>query len=306
MISALGFGPVIGFSSAAVATLSVALLAIAHEGVLSNTTLIIGLAMAVMFILFQALPAWWLGFLPCLARLDETSRWRVQSVDKKAPTLSFYPIGRLLVHAAAIAIGLTSLVTGISALRYGSFGAAVEHLTAKVLPVISKLVESRPELFADFDIHAITALVVKTTPAVMAAWCLLTFVANLWLAGRVVQTSNKLCRPWPNIAQELSLPRPLTLALAAAFGLCFVKDWPGTIGLVAAVTLLLVYALQGLAVVHFLSRGSRWRAFMLFAIYATLVLFIPWPLALFALLGLADTAFSLRERKAAALLASKP
>jgi hypothetical protein len=45
---------------------------------------------------------------------------------------------------------------------------------------------------------------------------------------------------------------------------------------------------------------------MLFAIYATLVLFIPWPLALFALLGLADTAFSLRERKAAALLASKP
>jgi hypothetical protein len=140
----------------------------------------------------------------------------------------------------------------------------------------------------------------------MAVWCLLTFLGNLWLAGLVVQTSNRLHRPWPNIAQELSLPRSLVLALAAAFGLCFVKDWPGAIGLIATATLILIYALQGLAVVHSLSRGSRWRAFILFAIYATLVLFIPWPLALFALLGLADTTFSLRERKAAALLASKP
>jgi hypothetical protein len=306
MISAMGFGPLIGFGSAAVATLSVALLAVIHEGVVSSAALIIGLAMAAMFIVFQALPAWWLGFLACLGRLDETSRWRVQPGDKKMSSLSFYPIGRILVHAAGIAIGLTSIITGISALHYGSFGAAVEHLTAKVLPVVGKLVESRPELFTDFDVHAITSLVVKTTPAVMAVWCLLTFIANLWLAGRVVQTSNRLRRPWPNIAQELSLPRPLVLALAAAFGLCFVKDWPSTIGLVATATLLLIYALQGMAVVHSLSRGSRWRAFILFAIYATLVLFIPWPLAIFALLGLADTAFSLRERKAAALLASKP
>jgi len=306
MISALGFGPAIGFGAAAVATMSVALLAIVHEGVLSGTTAIIGLAIAVIFIVCQALPAWWLGFVSCLARLDETSRWRVQPADKKISSLSFYPIGRILVYAAAIAVFLTSLVTGASALRYGSFGAAVEHLTAKALPIVSKLIESRPDLFADFDVHAIARLAVKATPAVLAAWCLLTFIANLWLAGRIVQTSNRLRRPWPNIAQELSLPRTLILALAAAFGLCFAKDWLGTLGLVATAALVLIYALQGLAVVHCLSRGSRWRPFMLFAIYATLVLFIPWPLALFALLGLADTVFSLRERKAAALLASKP
>jgi hypothetical protein len=132
------------------------------------------------------------------------------------------------------------------------------------------------------------------------------FLANLWLAGRVAQTSNRLRRPWPDIAQQLALPRPLAVALAAALGLCFIKSWLGTLALIATATLVVVYALQGLAVVHYLSRGSRWRGLILSCIYAVLILFIPWPLALFALLGLADMGFSLRERKGAALLASKP
>jgi len=306
MISTLGFGPAIGIGSAAVATLAVALLAIFREGALSSTSILIGLIMAVIFAIVQALPAWWLGFLSSLARSDETTRWHIAAADKKAAPLIYYPIGRLLIHAAAIIIVVVSLAIGVSTLRYGTFGAAADHLTARISPVIAKLVELHPELLSGFDIHALTMIFVTAMPAVIAAWCLTILIANLWLAGRIVQTSSRLRRPWPNIARELSLPRPLVLVLAAALGLCFLKSWPGMIGLITAVTLGLIYAMQGLAVIHVLTRGSKWRGFTLSGIYAMLIVFVPWPLALFAVFGLADSAFSFRSRKAAAVLAPKP
>jgi hypothetical protein len=306
IISALGFGPAIGFGSAAVATLAVALLAIFREGALSSTAILIGLIMAAIFAIVQALPAWWLGFLSCLVRSDETARWHVVPDDKKSLPMIYYPIGHILVHAAAIIISLVALAIGASTLHYGSFNAAVAHLAARISPIIEKLVELHPELLSGFDIHALTLIFVAAMPAVIAAWCLTALLANLWLAGRIVQTSSRLRRPWPNIARELSLPRLLVLALAGAIGLCFVKSWPGMIGLIAAVTLGLLYAMQGLAVIHDLTRGWKWRGFTLSGIYAMLIVFVPWPLAFFAVFGLADSAFSFRDRKAAAVLASKP
>jgi hypothetical protein len=269
-----------------------------------STTALTGAIMGLVFAVTQVLPAWWLGFISCLARPDDAGRWRVAPADKKSLQLNFYPIGHILVHAAIICICLICLMSCIIVLGYGGVDATMEELTAKLQPLVQKLVDSQPEL-ASFNVESLTHLVIKTTPAIMATWYLMMFLGNLWVAGRVALTSNRLRRPWPNVAQELSLPRSLVLGLIAAAGLCFVKSWPGTIGLIATATLVAIYALQGLAVVHYLSRGLRWRGLILFSIYAVLILFIPWPLALFALLGLADVAFSLRDRKAAALLASK-
>ncbi len=306
MISTLGFGPAIGFGSAAIATLTVAVLSTIHLGAPSAATLIAGAITGSAFAVIQALPAWWLGLISCLARPESGGRWQIQGADKKpAQLLAFYPAGRIVTHAAVIVICLVGLGLGAVVLRYGGFDAALDHLTEKLSPVVEKLIEARPELRSGFDIPALTQIVLKTLPSFIAGWSLMMFLGNLWLAGRVVQTSHKLPRPWPDIARDLRMPRLLALALAAGGALTLVKGWPSVIGLIILAAIGLSFALQGLAVVHVLSRGNRWRVFLLFVIYLMLVVFVPWPLAIFALIGLADTAFSFRDRKAA-VLSTKP
>ena len=59
----------------------------------------------------------------------------------------------------------------------------------------------------------------------------------------------------------------------------------------------MAFSLQGLATIHDLSRGLKYRAVLLGLVYASLALLMPWPLVAFALVGLVESAFSLRDRK---------
>ncbi len=306
MIATLGFGPLVGLGSAALGALSVALLAAVHHGGATNAALLGGLSTGAIFAVTQALPAWWLSFLCGLARAEGARRWRIQKPEQKTShILFFYPIGDILVHAAAIVIGIIGLAMGAVALGFRGFDAGIAKVSEDVAAWVQKLLEKHPELPSELGVADLTDIILKSMPMMIAVFSLMMLIFNLWLAGRVVLTSDKLPRRWPDIAHELRTPRLLVLALGAALVLCLLKGWAAAFGLIATVTLVLTYALQGLAVVHDLSRGSRWRGLLLFIVYTTLVFLTPWPLALLALIGLADTAFSLRDRKAA-LLSSKP
>jgi hypothetical protein len=119
---------------------------------------------------------------------------------------------------------------------------------------------------------------------------------DLWLAGKIVQMSGRLARPWPPLA-ETRLPATTPALLAASLAGCFL---PGLVGIVAGVfvsTLLVVYAIAGLAVLHFITRGMASRALLLGGTYAALVIF-GWPVLLMALFGLIDAALDLRARAA--------
>jgi hypothetical protein len=304
MISTLGFGAVIGLGSAGLGTLTVALLAAIHADADSDTMLSTGLETAALFAATRALPAWWLAFLCGLARPEGTRRWHLQTAERK-PSQLFFPIGQILVHAAGIVIGLAGLAIGAVALGFHGFDAEIEEVSKAVGNAVQKFFDTYSELPGGLSVADFTDAILKTMPMAIASFVLLMLVGNLWLAGRVVLTSNKLPRPWPDIAHELRVPRLLVLPLGGAFALCLMKGWPASFGLIAVVTLGLTYALQGIAVVHDLSRGSRWRVLLLCLVYTALIFLTPWPLALLALVGLADTAFSLRDRKAA-LLSSKP
>ena len=67
---------------------------------------------------------------------------------------------------------------------------------------------------------------------------------------------------------------------------------------VFAASLLLAYALLGLAVVHAVTAGFAGRGFMLSGLYFTVGLF-GWPIVLMALVGLIETVLGLRARHAA-------
>jgi hypothetical protein len=88
-------------------------------------------------------------------------------------------------------------------------------------------------------------------------------------------------------------PALTALAVAASF-------LPGLAGIASGVfgaSLLMAYAILGFAVLHAITRGMNSRPFALGGIYVAVVVF-GWPVLVMSLLGLADTAFSLRARVA--------
>ena len=117
---------------------------------------------------------------------------------------------------------------------------------------------------------------------------------NLWLAGRVVLISQRLTRPWPNLPDNIRLPRR---AVAAFVALLVAILLPGPFGLVCAImaaALGMAFVFEGLATAHVLTRGFAARRATLAAIYLTVVFLMPWPLFALALLGCIDCLGALR------------
>jgi hypothetical protein len=71
----------------------------------------------------------------------------------------------------------------------------------------------------------------------------------------------------------------------------------GVAGTVFSASLLMAYAILGLAVMHAITRGLNSRPLALGGVYFAIIVFF-WPLLAMSLLGLADTAFNLRGRAA--------
>jgi hypothetical protein len=92
---------------------------------------------------------------------------------------------------------------------------------------------------------------------------------------------------------------PFTAALLGmAIAATFLADLAGLIGTVLTASLLLAYALLGLAVIHSITAGVGGRGFMLTGLYFVVLLF-GWPILIMSALGLIETILALRARVAA-------
>ena len=100
-------------------------------------------------------------------------------------------------------------------------------------------------------------------------------------------------RDWPDLpglAFPPGFPFLVALALAASFA-------PGVIGVAGASfsgALLLAYLIAGLALMHFIARGRA--PWLLWFVYAGLVLFSPYVAVLLTLVGLLEPALKLKRR----------
>jgi hypothetical protein len=233
------------------------------------------------FLLGVGLPAWWLGYLALLARAGPSG------------DLDWYPIGRIVLWAAIL--GTLVVVAAIPTL-----GLDEETFRATLRKGFENIISQRsssPTVDADAATRdRLIDFLVSVIPPAAAVLSTVINLIDLWLAGKVVRLSGRLPRPWPDLA-ETRLP-PMTPALLAA-GLvgCFL---PGLLGIVSGVfvaTLLVVYAMVGLAVLHFITRGMTSRGLLLGGTYTALVIF-GWPVLLMALFGLVDAVIDLRTRVA--------
>lgn len=237
----------------------------------------------VAFLVGIGLPAWWLGYLALLAR----------SSAGDPQVMEWYPPGRLVVWAAVI--GAATVIAAIP-----NFGLDEETFRAGLRTAFERTLNMQTENLqaelGNVETDQVLDMLAALIPIAAASVATMTSIFNLWLAGRIVNLSGHLRRPWPNIPDMRFAPT-VPVALGIAIAGSFLPNLIGSIASILAASLLMAYAVLGFAVLHALTRNSSARGLILTGSYlAVLLLF--WPLFLMVLTGLADTAFNIRDRVA--------
>ncbi len=254
VIAALGWSHIAGLIAAALATAVVAIL----SGVFFFAVPVI------------AFGAWWLGYLALLAR---------PATNGGGGALEWYPVGRLVLWAAAIG-------TLVVAAAIPNFGTDQESLQAALRKTYEHILN---------DQSLIDVLVVAVPPAA-AVFSTLTNVFNLWLAARIVKISGRLKRPWPDLP-AFTLPPLSAGLLAAAIAGSFLPDLLGVLFGTFAASLLMAFAILGFAVLHAITRGLSSRTVVLTGAYAAAIV-LGWPVLAMSMLGLAEAVLNIRGRVA--------
>ena len=238
-------------------------------------------------------PSWFLGYLALLARPSED------------PTKSeWYPLGRLLMWNVAIAVVLTFVGALMLGSDYASFVSSFEEL-------IGEMIALEPALFGHLatgdqssTIASIANFMALLAGPVSAAISVTLSVLLLYIAARIVRASGRLPRPWPDLA-TITLPKiALPVVLLCLMLTATAPDFAGLFGRIGFAALLIAFCLQGLAVLHKVTRPIKSRRAILVMIYSVFVLLPGWPILGFALLGMADVWFNFRSRFPAAEIPS--
>ena len=156
---------------------------------------VFGVVFLFAFLAGAGIPAWWLGYLAMLARPAAATG----AAGQQAPTLEWYPPGRLVIWAALLATlvvlaAIPNFGTDAESFRAGLRGALNAFLRAEIatpadapsgMPV-------RADRLIEFLVSAI--------PLAAAVLATITNLFNLWLAARIVKFSGRLARPWPQLS----------------------------------------------------------------------------------------------------------
>ena len=269
MVAALGWGPI----AATIGGIAAA----------SGLGAIFGLPYCIAFAITVALPAWWLGHLALLGRpLPNAAPGN--GATPAAPTLEWYPVGRILLWIAGFA-ALTTIAAMLT------LGTDAETITGTLRRGLSRILGPRD---ASGDTERWVAALALIAPPAAAIVAMLTLTLNLWLAGKITATSGRLHRPWPDL-KSAELPPMTLVALSVALAFCFIGGLVALFAQIVTTALMIAYAFAGFAVLHTLTLALKSRAFWLSCTYAIVVVF-GWPVLAMIALGLADAVFGIRQR----------
>jgi hypothetical protein len=268
LIAAMGWSHVSGLIAAGVAALGL--------GVAFGSMLF------VVFLVGVGLPAWWLGYLALLARPVSNGG---------SGHLEWYPIGRLVIWGSL----LGSLVVVSVMLRFGFDAESIQSGLERALAALFQVRGAGDGAPASSpEIGEFVAFLTVWIPRIAAIPTILASLLNVWLAGRVVEASGRLKRPWPDLS-SITFPSWVPLLLAMAIGGTFAPGLLGMLCWVLTASLLTAYMLLGFAVLHATTRALGGRVFILAGSYLTVML-LGWPALAVAILGLLDSALDVRGR----------
>ena len=235
------------------------------------------------FLLGVGLPAWWLGYLTLLAR------------PGAAGDLDWYPIGRIVLWAAVLGTLVVVAAVPTLGLDEQTFRATLRRGFERIISAQGQSPSPAPRSGDPASTDRLIEFLVSVIPPAAAVLSTVINLIDLWLAAKIVRLSGRLPRPWPDLADEIRLPTMTAGVLAAALVACFISGLIGVVAAVLVATLLVIYALAGLAVLHVITRGMTSRGLLLGGTYTALVIF-GWPVLLLTMFGLVDAAVDLRTR----------
>jgi hypothetical protein len=243
-------------------------------------------AAGLAFVIGSALPAWGLAYLALLGRPNANG------------TLEWYPLGRLLLWIAVSSAVVTFV--GVLALSSWDYPVYRDSLRATIESVIRLQMRipnetPLPPTFGGVAREQFIEALVGAVPFVAATAFALVLTLNVWIAAKVVAISQRLPRAWPAIAAT-RMPLSALLLLGAAVLASFLPGFVSALALAFVGGLLMAFALQGLALLHHVSRGRPGRTGLLVGAYVLLAFIAHTFLPLLALAGIADTAVDLRRR----------
>ncbi len=250
---------------------------------------------ALVYGLLIAAPAW------CLAAfVGAPAFYARRSAEPEAPRRYPGP-GAVSVLAAAMFIVAGAVQLSMMWFGQGGYNGAVAALSAEIRDALDAAGAARA-LPPDLSANDLAQAIVQFAPATLATGATLMHLANLYLAARSVQLSQRLSRPWRDIPTGFILPRWLAAPAVVALALALSAPSPASdYGLIGATALGALYAMQGLAALHALSRRAAARPFMLAALYFAFAVAAQWIAPALALLGLAESFADLRGRAARSL-----
>lgn len=222
--------------------------------------------------------------LPVLILVRQSLLWREE--DGK---ISWYPTVHLMISWMMVCIALSAMAVFLlyvdDDLRNGLIeqfnlivpqfrqqGGVFETVTAE------KLVRLMPQFFGPL-------------------WGIIILVSAS-LAQGVLTRFKRNIRPTPEFS-GLQMPKWLASLTIGVIILSLFMDGPGVILDAVVITSEIVFFLQGMAVIHKVSRSWTYRPMVLVAVYLIMVLMF-WPVLVITILGLADSWIGFRNRVAAA------
>jgi hypothetical protein len=221
---------------------------------------------------------------PAYAVVRQALRWRPAADGG----IEFYPIGYVLLTLVgllgALFAGLVFAFAGPS----GGLEAMLKDFLVEAFRALRApgLDMSRLEPFAE--------AVARFFPGIVGVSWLFMTVVNAALAQALIKRFAQPIRPTPKM-EDLDLPVSL-MGLVAIFAAgSLLEGLGGFVSRNMIVVFVAVYALGGLSVLHALAANLQWRGVALGASYGAIVVF-GWPIAVFAVLGLAEPLTQLKAR----------
>jgi hypothetical protein len=245
--------------------------------------IVCSLRLGLTFGVATALPAWALAYLATERNAGATARW--------------LPLGVIVLVAcvlAAFGFLFTMYATA------GSYEAAVDQVVSSLtalLHVYLNQPQDQPLALPDIpDTAGFVRTAARFAVPLQTMLFAIASLCGLWLSARIMLASGRLSRPWPDVA-ALRLPG-MGLAIVAIGGLALLllPDLAGIVGQFLLAGLFTALFVQGLAVLHFMTRGMAGRTFILGMTYPLCIILGSITLPLVALLGLAEQIFAFRDR----------
>lgn len=210
-----------------------------------------------------------------------------------APHVEWYPVGRLIAIATVMA-GVLALLTVVV------FGADLDDMR-KILRAsieqLQQLAMFKDSTISEQDKASLTEVMLYLFPAASSLSWLIGLLLNFYLAGRITLASGRLPRPWPDLA-AIDYPRGFGLGLALSLGLLAATvGIPRLVASGFAGAFVVAYFLLGLAVIHYVTRGTPARPFLLWGLYLCLFFFNMWAALALALVGILEPLLPWRHWK---------